>query len=330
MLPQISSADLPSDPRTFPRFTDSFLQVDNQLGLRELTRSRGNTTFAQSIERALRDHAGLRVPGLGGNERIFSIMASPAKVSLLSHAQCTVSKESLNQTIGSSPGQRTVDLANEFSRQMNEARTMALYSPSRSTRLEGWDRAMHLYSKFMGCLAYTESLTTADGQPSDSVATSVGPKGYSKPDGVLFYQDLTQSIAASQLNIGLYQFSPDPNGNILSCVQNWNGKHPTAKFPDSITKSGMIRTLGDESQRFNAYCGVNKILQMYHIQVNTLSHTKTHPSNLVRGANGKMAGKHPSERCVSPYFNSKAYNHFGPLQNTTGSNLHRVLSCVLL
>jgi hypothetical protein len=331
LLPQLSWAALPRDPREFPRFTDSFTQVDQQIGARELTRLRGKTSFAMSIESALRDHAGLQMPSLGGNDRLFSVLRAPGKVSLLSHPQCSVSQASLRESIGSAPGQRTVDLANEFSRQMNQARDMALFSTSGSVRLEGWDRAMHLYSKLMGCLAYAESLTTADASSSDAVARSVGPKGYSRPGGVLFYRDPLQTNSESQLNIGLYQFSPDPRGNVLSCVESWNARHPGLKFASPISKSTMIRALGNESQRFNAYCGVNKLLQSYFIQANTTSRARTHAWNLVRDAGGKVAGaKLPSERCVSPYFNSKAYNHFGPLQNTTGSNLHRVLSCTLL
>ncbi len=331
ILPQLSSAALPRDPREFPRFTDSFTQVDQQIGARELTRLRGKTSFAMSIESALRDHAGLQVPSLGGNGRLFSVISVPRKVSLLSHPQCSVSQVSLRESIGSSPAQRTVDLANEFSRQINQAREMALFSPSASVRLEGWDRAMHLYSKLMGCLAYTESLTTADLPSSDAVARSVGPKGYSRPGGVLFYRDPLQSNAASKLNIGLYQFSPDPGGNVLSCVRSWNARHPGFRFTSPISGSLLIHALGDVSQRFNAYCGVNKLLQSYVIQANTTARARTHASNLIRDAGGKVTGaKYPSERCVSPFFNSKSYNHFGPFQNSTGSNLHRVLSCTLL
>lgn len=75
----------------------------------------------------------------------------------------------------------------------------------------------------------------------------------------------------------------------------------------------------------NAFCGVNKILQSFAIQVNTTKSVSTHPSNQ---SGGKF--KAPADRCVSPFFYSGySYNHFGPLMNSTGSNLAGLMACAL-
>lgn len=86
----------------------------------------------------------------------------------------------------------------------------------------------------------------------------------------------------------------------------------------------MIRILGSAKQTFNAFCGVNKILQTFSVQVNTTKTWATHPNNF---HNGKLInGK---DRCITPFiYSGRAYNHFGPLQNSTGSNLETLFNCV--
>ncbi len=320
----------PSDPKAFPRFTDSFAQVDRTRGMGELLRERGQGSFARSIEAGIRSHLQARVPSIGGNDSVFGISGASAPVSLISHPQCSVSGATLAETIGHDPGSKTVALVNEFARRVNEARHQALYSRWSRERLKGWDTVVDLYAKLMGCLAYTESLSTADSQTSYSVARSVSPQGYEKPRGVKFYLDRAQSNPASRLNIGLYQFSPDPRGNVVACVRNWNAVWPRNPLFASMTSSTLIERLGDQTQYFNAFCGVNKLAQIFHVQVNTQSSKRTHPWNRVHSASGRYQGLRPSaERCVSLHFNSKAYNHFGPFQNSTRRNLSEVLSCAL-
>jgi hypothetical protein len=86
----------------------------------------------------------------------------------------------------------------------------------------------------------------------------------------------------------------------------------------------MIRVVGSSLQHFNAYCGVHKLLQTFSVQVNSSSTRNTHPDNR---SGGRL--KSSSERCVTPHFYAGwAYNHFGPLQNSTGSNLNKLLKCV--
>ena len=90
-------------------------------------------------------------------------------------------------------------------------------------------------------------------------------------------------------------------------------------------QSEMTRLTGSPRQNFNAFCGVDKILQSFYVQVNTLKSQNTHPSNISRGALINS-----DDRCVSLHFYAGySYNHFGPLQNTTRSNLDHLMTCTL-
>jgi hypothetical protein len=327
-------ASVPTDPAVFPRFTDAFVQADQNRGMSELLKRRGDYAFAEVIESAVRGHFDPRTPSLGGNEAVFSVNLSSerlSQVSLGSHPMCRVSGKSLKSTLGHDPGREVVSLINEFVAHHNEGRERILNARSEHERLYGWD-AMHLmYNKLMGCLAYTESLTTADQPASTALAKKVGPKGYSKPSGVKFYYDKAQKNPASALNIGLYQFAPDSNGNLQSCIRDWNQRWPGQLISERASKAELIRILGDSHQVFNAFCGVNKLTQSFHVQVNTTSSTRTHPANFNLNSRGKLTGlKAPADRCVSLHFHSsKTYNHFGPLQNSTRRNLRELLQCAL-
>jgi hypothetical protein len=183
-------------------------------------------------------------------------------------------------------------------------------------------------ARLMGCLAYSESLSTADTKTSEAVAKEVAPSDYSKPPGVKFYLDSKQVHPESRLNIGLYQFSPASRGNVQACLRNWNqwvGQDLGSSLPLEAPEADMIRLLGAADQEFNAFCGVNKIAQTFFVQVNTSSPQRTPLEN--RGSSGVL--KRPEDRCVTPFFNVRAYQHFGPLQNTTRRNLAEVLRCAL-
>jgi len=334
LTPQLGSAALPSDPSAFPRFTDSFAEVDNYYRSQELLQTRGRsrpTNFAISIEMGLRKHLNASPMSIGGNERLFQVAPSTATpVSLLSHPMCTVSRNTLSRTVRKVPGTETTALANTLAYRFNTARVQAYYSQNPQERLHGWDTILQLYSKLMGCLAYTESLTTADQYSSDRMAKKIAPADYTRPSGVLFYHDSAQSDPASQTNLGLYQFSPDASGNVQSCLRNWNQAYPQSPLSTQLTKSQMIRILGDESQYFNAFCGVDKIVQSFYVQANSSNPARTHVSNQIFDARGRFVGlRAPQDRCVSLHFGTKSYNHFGPLQNSTGANMREVLKCTL-
>src|SRR5690606_23724109 len=105
--------------------------------------------------------------------------------------------ETLKETIGDRrvPSQAVIQKLNAFSEKHNQLRADVL------AKKEGAEvKMMRLWSKLFMCLAYTESLTTADSEASERVAKKVAPSGYQKPPGVKFYEDPAQS-GDSVLNI---------------------------------------------------------------------------------------------------------------------------------
>lgn len=242
-------------------------------------------------------------------------------VSLSSHKMCEVTQASLTQTLGSSrvPSAAVIQKINRWVRQYNLNRDRVLRNEEGAVLdlSKQWGR-------WMMCLAYTESLTTADTNTSKKVASRVAPVGYQKPDGVKFYEDPLQP-EESRLNIGLYQFTPDSGGNIRPCISSWNANFPACTISTRAPTAEAIQILGSGYQTFNAYCGVDKVHQLFSVQVNTQQTGSTHPSNLI---NGRLVSA--ENRCVSLHFTSgKAYNHFGPFQNSTGQNLEELLDCAL-
>ncbi|HEX7675375.1 MAG TPA: hypothetical protein VF412_14465 [Bdellovibrio sp.] len=241
--------------------------------------------------------------------------------SLISHPLCNVTADTLNTTLGGKkiPSAATIKKANTFVDTMNSYRRAALAGDR-----EGYVKASKLWSKFMMCVSYTESLTTANTSTSDRVAAKYAPAGYRRPASVLFYEDPYQD-AASRLNIGLFQFTPNSAGNVQACIREWNKLYPKCTVSTKASQGDMIRVLGSSLQTFNAFCGAAKVTGMFSVQINTKSSSFTHPYNVV---NGKL--KAPADRCVSPHFAAgKSYNHFGPFQNSVGTNLDEVLSCTL-
>jgi hypothetical protein len=252
---------------------------------------------------------------------IPSNLNSHAETSLISHRMCRVTAQTLTHTLGSSsrvPSQAVIDRLNQFADRYNRLREGILRGDEEA-ELE----MNQLWTQFMGCLAYTESLTTADIPSSQNVATKYAPSGYRKPAGVKFYEDPWQN-EASRLNIGLFQFTPTGSGNINPCIRHWNEQNPTCTISTGASRAELIRVVGSSFQTFNAFCGVNKIQQTFSVQVNTTSTSSTHPENFSGGM------KAAANRCVTPFFLAgRAYNHFGPLMNSTGSNLNSLMVCAL-
>lgn len=246
-------------------------------------------------------------------------------VSLVSHPLCIVSSSTLSQTLKKVPSSAVIEKINRFSSSINALREKIIKKTgeiSESEKEEAHDELIKKWGKLFSCLAYTESLSSADSSSSISVASSSAPSGYSRPSGVEFYNDPAQD-AASRLNIGLFQFTPNSGGNIKSCLLAWNAIHEntsSCKINASGNKAEMIKILGSSYQSFNAFCGIHKLVQTFAIQVNTTGSSATFPGN---------SSKSKENRCVSPYFYAgKAYNHFGPLQNSTGSNMDKLFTCL--
>lgn len=241
--------------------------------------------------------------------------------SLMSHPLCTVSTESLKKTLKKVPSKATVEKLNRFTTEMNLLRAQALAgnSVAKAELQKKWTRVF-------SCLSYSESLKTSDSSISRSVASRFAPDNYEKPPGVEFYEDLLQPLV-SRLNIGMYQFTPNSAGNIKSCLKAWNeinSGSASCQVPTNGGRAEMIKILGSSQQSFNAFCGIHKVVETFAIQAYTQKASATHPSN--QTASGL---KSPGERCVTPYFYAGwAYNHFGPLQNSTGSNMDELHSCI--
>jgi hypothetical protein len=128
--------------------------------------------------------------------------------------------------------------------------------------------------------------------------------------------------------VGMYQFDPNAAGNVSPCILQWNKIHAAnpSCFIDPASTAASLTALASGGQTFNAFCGVQKIVQSFNSQVNT--------SNLggVAPANVKPDGtlRAPKDRCVSIVSQAgigRVYSHFGPLRNSTHNNLAEVLSC---
>ena len=242
--------------------------------------------------------------------------------SLIRHPLCTVTTETLQKTMKNVPPQSTINKLNRYALKVNSLRELVIKGDmkAKAELLTEW-------SRFFSCLAYTESLGSADTTNSKKIALKYAPAGYRKPAGVEFYEDPSQS-PESKLNIGMFQFTPNSSGNIQPCLKAWNeihkNKNPSCHLNGRGNQAEMIKITGSSLQSFNAFCGIHKLIQTFAVQVNTTKAGATHPDNI---QNGKFL---PAEnRCVSPHFRAgKAYNHFGPFQNSTGSNLDLFFSCI--
>ena len=240
--------------------------------------------------------------------------------SLIRHPLCNLTSSGLKSTLKNVPSQTVIDKLNRFANTVNALRSQVIAGDTKAKA-----ELLSTWSRLFSCLAYTESLISADTSNSNSVAAKYSPAGYRKPAGVEFYEDPSQD-PASRLNVGAFQFTPTSSGNIQSCLRAWNvlnNKKASCQVPLKGSQADMIKVLGSSLQSFNAFCGVHKLIQTFAIQVNTTKSSATYPSNSV---NGKL--KDSELRCVTPHFLAgRAYNHFGPFQNSTGSNMDSLYSC---
>lgn len=253
---------------------------------------------------------------------LSSDVNSYAANSLLSHPLCNVTSQTLTTTLNGKniPSAAVIKKANDFADKINSYRREAF-----AGNPQGYVKAAKLWSKYMMCLSYMESLTTADSAKAQRVAEKYAPTGYRRPAGVNFYEDPHQPLA-SRLNIGMFQFTPDAGGNIQACLREWNQLYPQCTIGTKASQADLIRVLGSSLQTFNAFCAVAKVTGMFAVQVNTSKAYNTHPYNV----NGNGSLKNASDRCVSPHMSvGRSYNHFAPFQNGSGFTLDTVLSCTL-
>lgn len=241
--------------------------------------------------------------------------------SLISHPFCRVTESTLQNTFQGKriPSAATIKKAQKFTDILNRYRNQAL-----SGNPDGRKNAVRIWSKFMMCLGYMESLTSADSRESDQIAAKYN---FRRPAGVNLHNDSNQTNADSVLGIGIFQVSNVvKDGDTYSCVKDWNAQFPACALNINSTRAQMVPILGSAHQTFNAYCGAAFITRMFGVQINALKSKNTHPDNVKK--DGSL--KSPEERCVTPFANvNVAYNHFAPLQNGSGFTLDTILTCTL-
>lgn len=334
------------EPAPFDIFSDIAsvvgLRVDNYYSnYRELMVQRSSTsahrvdscdpkldqkfTFADRVGYYVQKNMEPRSAKLAYIGELFGMSGTQANIlptSLASHAMCNVTAASLATTIGSArvPSAEVIAKANTFANRYNDYRSKMLKG-----NVQAKVDLTKLLTRTMMCLSYVESLTTADTSTSEKAGAKYAPSGYRKPAGVKFYEDANQP-PESRLNIGLYQFTPTAGGNINPCIKQWNEIYPSCQVSTGSSQAEMIKVVGSAYQTFNAFCGTNKLTQLFSVQVNSSRAKNTHPSNLNSSGSLKTA----ANRCVSLHFlPGNSYNHFGPFQNSTGSNLNTLLTCAL-
>ncbi len=203
---------------------------------------------------------------------------------------CELNVDSLRRSLRNVPDQKTISLLNQIFINENQVD----------------------YNKLFSCLALEESLGDPDTISSSKIFQEVTGL-VSKPLGVKFYIDKAQP-KESALNIGLFQFTPNMNGNILPCVKSWNKIFQGEKNCQIKNNQDALKALSSSTQNFNTFCGVHKVIETAAIQMKS------------EKASAQFL---PGESCVSLQMRAGlAYNHFGPFQNSTGANLKNLMKCV--
>ena len=277
------------------------------------------TSFAQEIAWAIRAHLQTGRVVFDGYDALFHIPSARRNtpISLTSQPLCQTSERDAKRILRNSQalGSEELRLMQAFENSYNAASA------------KGKERH---WQALMGCLAYTESLGDPDTSLSQSRARKLLGASYSKPPGVKFYYDKRHSNEASRWNIGLFQFVLHKGGNILPCTGAWKAAGlPASDTLAEMNTQEMGLFVGSPGQSFNAFCGVNKLTQSFHVQMLTERASNTHPKN--RDTNGTL--KPPSDRCASLHV-ARAYVHFGPFIRTVThtsqplrSNLHKLMAC---
>jgi hypothetical protein len=284
-------------------------------------------------------------------------------VGLISHPLCVQEKDQIAHILGTErvPDDEAIELMKKFVMDSNRDRMEALAGNN-----EALERFSKRWTVFMGCLAYAESLPTADAEPAHkafaelmeeypqmrSAFSKNGEGKPVKPEGVHFgvdrpgsyFVELRKARAEgratpefiAELNkkypawsvTGLYQFDATrPYGNTTPCVEQWNA---LVSRPECKIRNGNAKdyflAFTSYGQSMNAFCGVQKIVHAFNSQANTSKPSGTDLSNII---NGKL--KKPQDRCVGLVARGgagKVYAHFGPLGNSVHDNLKKLMKCV--
>lgn len=257
-------------------------------------------------------------------------------VGLYSHPMCESIDEKLAARNSSDKKARAKKVSGPMSsipKHFNKVRNLYLDAVAKKDKVKSEKYKGLLdqfYTTLLGVLANHESLSTADNSTSKGHASKFGAKygvkNFKKPPGVKLYYDKAQSKDESKRNVGLYQLPM--SGNVAACVKAWNERVGSKNESCMITKTSkkdMFLLNSASDQLFNAFCGANKLVQSFGVQVNSNKFEvysgkarRTHKDNY-DFKNKKL--KEGSKRCVSLFTHtSNTYNHFGTLGFTTKNN----------
>lgn len=294
-------------------------------------------SFKESIELAVSFNSEAGINPLSTHiSKTYNITSWNSDVGLYSHPMCESFDEKLAVRSSSDKKLRAKKVNGAMSsipKYYNKARVLylkALKEKDSVNTLKYKGMMDKFYATLLGTLANHESLSTADNKSSIShqvaFSTKYGVKGYNKAPGVKLYYDKAQSKEESKRNVGLYQLPM--SGNVAACVKAWNdrvGSKNKSCLINSSTKKDMFLLNSASDQLFNAFCGANKLVQSFAVQVNSNKFEvysgkarRTHKENY---ESKKKKLKASSNRCVSLFTHtSNTYNHFGTLGFTTTNN----------
>ena len=151
---------------------------------------------------------------------------------------------------------------------------------------------------------------------TDAASLSIQKKFWYAQMGCLAYAEAgvtsSEKFPPQKPYVGLFQFDAPKGktGNTATCNDVWNEKAPegckvgSSSSPDFVSNQAA---LGSASQSFNAFCGVQKVLQTFYIQ---------------------KYGKNKAS-CVSIAAPPKSsYNHFVPVNSVSKDDFKVMASCV--
>lgn len=254
-------------------YTEIAQQVDSYYRMGELLKERGDTTFAKTIAEAVEE--GMKDKVIPLDDYISGLFGVKTRNPVsFKTPLCQYDNNAARKLLKTTISNSGLALVNRFAKEVNEADE------------EG---KQAIYTRLMMCLAYSESLSTADNEKSYILASR---EGVTKNDGVKFYFDSLQTNPDSQINIGLYQFSPIAKGNIHTCLNDFKNRERSRK--------DLVNLIGAKDQVWNARCGVHKVQTVLFVTLNA-------PTRNI----GNQCGTFHA-------LNTVAYNHFGPLQREGG------------
>ena len=287
-------------------------------------------------------------------------------VSLMSHPVCEQGRNQVVHMLGESyvPDAETMNYILDFAKESNRDRKSALRGSEKAKErfVERWTVLMGCIA-YAESLDISDPSQEFKADDSFAVAMDHQPNVHpffmdrvsrevSRPRGVWFGADRNGSyylerakaknegrLSESVQNaldkryptwpvVGLFQFNASRKGNIDPCVRQWNDlvNQKRACRINSSSDDQLLMSFASHGQSVNSYCGVQKIVQSFNSQVNTINTTGTDLSNL----SSRSRLLNPRSRCVSLVSRAgrgRVYSHFGPLRNSVKYNLKKVMKC---